>query len=259
MLNLTRAAEEAEQMRERVVDACDLCGGQGATVPDEDDIDPDTMEPRVVPCTCYLEAVRQVRLIEGNVPREFREEAEATFKAFAEGPNEVVAELLSEYVNRMEAARRHGLGFFFYGENGVGKTLCATWLLSQAVRKGLSVFYVTADEWLEGVRAGFRDEELVEWMRLQTEADLFVLDELGKEHRAAGSTFAPAEFDKLIRGRASALKPTVVVSNIQDRDQVREDLGSSLTSILSGRRFRWVEFEPGDFRGAVTWEELLNE
>jgi len=258
VLNFERISQEAERVRDEI-DSCPLCGGHGSTAPDQDDIAPDTLEPRLVECQCYRRAVLQVKLIDGNVPLEFRREAPAAFKAFSAGPNASVAKLLREYARRLAAARKHGLGLFLYGENGVGKTLCASWLLGRAARAGFEVFYSTADEWLEAQKRAFRDEEFAEWLGQKADADFFVLDELGKEHRREDSTFAPAQFDRLLRSRASALMPTIVISNLLDSQRVEEVLGSSLTSILSGRRFKFVEFEPGDFRGAVSWEELLDD
>jgi len=254
MLSLDALDAELEKARARIEGSCEKCGGLGSVETGE--TDDDTLEPALTPCDCRARLVVEVALIDGNVPREFRQPSD--FDPFAAGPNAHVADLLRKYADRLAVAREHGLGFLFYGENGVGKTLAACWLLREAARAGASVFYTTAPEWLDAKVRAFRDEDFADWLREKEEADFMVLDELGKEHRREGSSFAPASLDSLIRARASALLPTVAVTNIIDDRGLEESLGASLISILSGRRFRKVEFEPGDFRGATLWEDLLD-
>lgn len=258
MIDLQRLDLEMTEARTKIADGCPKCDGVGCHVPDDEDIDPDTLEPKVVPCECVVRLRREISLIDGNVPREFRRRLKRHFDLFSDGPNSEVADLLRTYVSKFKAARRHGLGFLFSGENGTGKTLASSWLLTRAIARGYSVFYSTVEEWLQAVTQGYRDEEFAEWVDSKRDVDFLVLDELGKEHRARGSDFALAQIDRLIRSRSSGLLPTVVVTNL-GVDELEDAVGSSLASILRGRRFRTVEFEPGDHRGSVDWEELLED
>lgn len=224
------------------VEPCLVCRGAG-TVSKESD---DPLFPTSSPCDCKREVMLRCALRSANVPREFWEVESLEFEW-----NKPARAVVEKYLEDLAGARREGRGFLMIGANGVGKTACACVVLCRAARAGYSIAYLTAHGLVTSVIPATRDPELNAWRRQLLEADFLVLDEMGKEHRAAGSEFAVSELDSLLRWRRGELRPTILCTNLEAREFASPELyGESLWSILRDR-LETLKFRDGDYRAEL--------
>lgn len=227
----------AADLWRRHVESCDDCGGTGHLVIETDD----PLLSRTRPCECQAEVTLLCTLREANVPREFW-----TVEGLEFERNTSARARVEEYTGDLRTARRDGGGFLMIGENGVGKTACACVILCRAARAGYSVGYMTSHDFVTSAVAATRDVELEMWRRDLVAADFLVLDEVGKEHRKAGSEFALSELDSLLRWRRGESRPTVICTNFKTAE-FAQTYGDSLWSILRDR-MEILKFQSGDFR-----------
>jgi DNA replication protein DnaC len=224
---------------ERFVVTHDRCRGTGYLVEDSDDL----LLSRTTPCTCNLEVRFHCALLAANVPREFW-----TVEGLEFERNVDHRATVEEYTLDLAAARRTGRGFLMAGSNGVGKTASACVVLCRAARAGYSIGYVTVHDFVTSTIPASRDPDLDRWRRDLLEAEFLVLDEVGKEHKAAGSEFVTSELDSLLRWRRGEFRPTVLCTNLEPRDFAAPDrYGASLWSIVRDR-VEVLKFRDGDFR-----------
>jgi len=124
----------------------------------------------------------------------------------------------------------NGVGIYFSGPYGSGKSSAAA-IVGKEVRKiGKTVHFVTfaelkkrlatSEEWREGVSYEDRFEAV----------DLLIIDDLGREHMGS-SGFVESTLDTLVRARYNDCKPTIITSNISTKD-FSSRYGESLVSIL---------------------------
>lgn len=216
---------------------CERCGGSGFFV--DSGIDP--LWPQHVRCGCRNEFSFRIRLAEGNVPREFWDVEALEF----EWNTSARAAVLDADLQR---DRADGMGFFFLGTNGTGKTACASLWLARAARSGFTVGYVTAQDYVSSLIRASDDHDFGEWFRTVESADFFVLDELGKEYRQnTTDNYAQSAIDSLLRLRRGSNLPTTVCTNHDNGKDVKDKYGESIYSILSDR-YRTILFDDGDYR-----------
>lgn len=215
-----------------IVHRCELCGGLGVVGTPE--------APRK--CACARAVSRLATVAYGNLPREFWYAEDGTY----DGPSASFIERLRNWPLRR--ARAEGQSALLLGECGVGKTTAAAIVLSRAARRGYTVGYVTAPDFVRTEIPDPREhEDFREWREDLLGADFLVLDELGKEHRKEGSDYATVLIEMLLRRRRGDLKPTVVVTNME-LATFKRVYGESIWSILSDRCMK-LQFPPGDRRG----------
>lgn len=140
---------------------------------------------------------------------------------------------LRPYVTRFKKMLADGVGLFLCGPNGTGKTHISAALLKEAWRQWRVTGYcVTAPELKE---AWIRDTEAhpgsAETMRERTEkCRLLVIDDLGKEHRAA-SGFAETQVGALLRHRCRHRLTTILTTNLKP-EPFAEVYGLSTAKLL---------------------------
>jgi DNA replication protein DnaC len=219
----------------KIIGKCVVCHATGWIHEDIDDF-----HTKQLPCECRKRASYKMGLVAGNIPPEFWKVEDLEWTYNLDNLERVYA-----YCADLPSARSEGRGFTMTGENGAGKTGMACVILSAALRAGYRAAYLTAHDYLTTIPATWRDTELKEWLNELIQADFLVLDEMGKEFRAAEASKL-AEVDSLLRARRGAMKPTIAVSNLSLKG-FREVYGSSIDSILADRNKRLL-YEPGDFR-----------
>jgi DNA replication protein DnaC len=137
------------------------------------------------------------------------------------------------YVKSFKFMISKGIGLYLWGSNGSGKTYIATALLKYAwTNWRVTGYCVTAAElkesWIEDRPAhDGSDETMIERV---TTARLLVIDDIGREHRAA-SGFAENRFGMLLRDRSRDLKTTIMTSNL-DPQQFGEIYGRSIVELV---------------------------
>lgn len=227
----------AAELWTRLVEPCQECQGTGRLVVGQDDI----LMSRTAPCMCHKTLTFMTALKAANVPREFWEIEDLVFES-----NKPARARIEEYTADLAGAMAEGAGFLFTGRNGVGKTSCACVILCRAARAGRSIAYLTSHDFITSAIPASRDPELERWRRELVAADWLVLDEMGKEHRAAGSEYALSELDSLLRWRRGENKPTVITTNFDARE-FASTYGDSLWSAIRDR-LEVLKFRDGDFR-----------
>jgi DNA replication protein DnaC len=127
-------------------------------------------------------------------------------------------EFVSRYCSKIHAVRKRGVGLLLWGDNSRGKTYSAAIILKTAVRYGFSGYCVLADQLKQAVieqhtfeQSAVGEKKTVE--QRAREVDFLVLEDLGKEYRAA-SGFSETQFENLIRYRTRNLMPTIITTNL---------------------------------------------
>lgn len=249
-LNKPRYQKEVETVKAAIVGPCKECNGQGYRATGA--IDPETLSAGVVSCKCAELWNFRLRQMGANLPREFWDVEKLT----AEFNKGCFAEVV-EYLQKIESALNHGLGFLMIGENGVGKTTAGAMIICKAIRQGYSALYLTSHDLTDAVYTSIRDAEFAAEFNEKLDVDFMVLDELDKVHIKTDSTFIQSKIDSILRQRASSLKPTTIITNMSQKD-LDQAFGASVMSILSGR-LKQLRFLPGDYRKkqGETWNDLL--
>lgn len=129
------------------------------------------------------------------------------------------ATAVQPYLSRLESCLKAGIGLYLWGNNGTGKSYITAALCMEVWRTWrVKSFCVTAAElkesWIEDRPLGDRDESVVQ--RSET-ARFLVIDDIGKEHRAA-SGFAETKFGALLRLRSRSKLVTSLTSNLNPKE-----------------------------------------
>lgn len=256
-IDARRHAEMMEHLfrdlKKEFVKQCTICNGSGLLSSlywdEEDEIIPMT---RTTTCSCKVKVLEKIALFEAGVPREFwsADKIKPSFNIdqFA---------ILHMYSQQIENAKKHGLSLLLHGENGTGKSSSASIAAIAALKKGMTVAFISWPDLVQGWKR-FKDPELIEALDERLSRDLIILDELGKEQAPKDSGDLYARFDSLLRMRRGAFMPTIIVSNFGPADIV-DRYGESIGSLLSDR-FKVMQYEPGDYRTEIgpNWNSLLN-
>jgi DNA replication protein DnaC len=141
----------------------------------------------------------------------------------------------------------------FFGDPGVGKTHLAIALMKEAIRRkgARAVFYETR-ELLKLVRDTYTNQAEateLEVLRPVLEADLLVLDDLGREKK---SEWVEETLGLVVNTRYSERRTTVVTTNLQDVDNT----DPSSVALQLGLRIRsrllemcdWLKIDSHDTR-----------
>jgi DNA replication protein DnaC len=194
-------------------------------------------------CACKKTVLHDVGLFEAGVPDEL-------WRADTIVPenNKQHFETLKSYAAQMgTVVREEGLSLLLHGENGTGKTTCATIAIIAALRAGMSAALVT---WADAIRSLVQDaynakhQHALEARLLR---DLLVIDELGKETvPSSREGLSSSRLDALMRERKARKFPTILVTNLSLADFTRI-YGRSVASQLA-TPYRVLSFVPGDYR-----------
>lgn len=153
------------------------------------------------------------------------------------------------YCEALHVARRRGYGLHLEGDNGVGKTMFAAYVLGCAIRAGYTAYYTTVLDLNFDLRRGLDNREVMERMDQLLEMDFLALDELTKEQYKEGDSWMRTHVERVLKFRHDNNLPTVVAANA-GLDQIGEAYGPTVRSVLVGK-YQRVLFEPGDFRDRI--------
>jgi len=147
---------------------------------------------------------------------------------------------IRDYLQDIEKKIHDGIGLYLWGDNNTGKSYIAAVLCKLVWAKyRVTSYCVTAaelkDAWISEHPAHPGSSELM--TERVEEARFLVIDDLGKEHRAA-SGFAENKFGALLRNRSrtGGKKTTIITANIPP-DQFAGVYGKSTAQLVKEHVF----------------------
>lgn len=148
-----------------------------------------------------------------------------------------IKDFLYTYCVDIEENQQLGKGIFFYGANGVGKTMFASLIACEAYRRYYSVRRVTFVEYIDkytrmwGTKnTADKDDMEGEFYSYYKGVDFLILEEIGKE---IDSKIAAPILEDLLRYREDNSLVTIMCTNISPKD-VQTRYGESVYSLLQG-------------------------
>ena len=133
-----------------------------------------------------------------------------------------------KFLSDPEKYLSRGVGVYLWGPPGTGKTMIATLILKDLIRKGYTGFSATMAAMVEYFTAGWggnTDEK--EWFTGKfLNSQILVLDEVRRDNRLAESTF-----DHILRTRVHEGRPTIITTNLTP-DELESGYGSSILSLI---------------------------
>ena len=151
---------------------------------------------------------------------------------------------LAHYYAKNVARGNLTMGHFLVlaGPSWVGKTHLATAIAWEWFEDGTSVMFSRADDLLDELRRGYRDDTYYELLQKIRQCSLLVLDDLGTEQAKA---WAGERIDRIIDWRYNSRLPLVVTTNAKS-----EDLPDRVASWLAdGSCSMVVQIDAEKYRG----------
>ena len=171
----------------------------------------------------------------------------SNFDPFANPPSTTKAvEKVQKYLENWEENREAGLGLYFCGDVGSGKTHLAVAVMNELMgRKRIPSLFVTVPELLDNLRGAYNEpgRDIDEWMAAVKDADLLVLDDLGSERV---TEWVRERIFVIVNHRYREALPTVFTSNIGPEElpaKLGERTASRIISMCEG-----VELSGKDYR-----------
>lgn len=155
------------------------------------------------------------RLLGNSGMRErFRQRTFGNFDADTPGRKQAKA-VAQLYVQEWEKNRKDGTGLYIEGSNGTGKTHIAAAVALELIDRGVPVIFKTGADILMDIRRSYDSTELREdaLIRVYTDADLLVIDDLGKEQCTEWSM---TTLFTIVNERYERMKPVIVTTNYSE-------------------------------------------
>ena len=142
---------------------------------------------------------------------------------------------LEYYLQNIQKKHDEGKVWLICGTTGVGKTLGASLILKEALKKDFTARYIL---WTDLIDKVFNEEDLVDKLR---EVDFLVIDGLGhdKISKTTNSRFVEDLLEKVVKYRFGNKVPTILISSIDPRELQRRF--PVLISLLSPAQISLVE------------------
>lgn len=128
--------------------------------------------------------------------------------------------IAKNYARDFDEIKEDGQGLYFFGYNGTGKTHLAAAICLDLMPKGVGVIFRTFAGLLGDIKATFdSDRTETEVLKAYTEADLLIIDDLGKEQC---TDWAVSQLFNIVNNRYEDCKPIVITANysIEELEQV---------------------------------------
>jgi len=158
-----------------------------------------------------------------------------------------ILEAAEDYLGNSDYYIGQGVGLYFHGDRGTGKTLLATILLKQLLDEGVDGYFTTFNDMLDNFAAGWSNDAQRSWFDSRVRnAPLLVVDDIGKEHanRVGMSSVA---VDNIFRARVQNALPTIITTNLTAKEM--KDRYSSALETIAGQAM-YCEFEGVSYRNS---------
>ena len=162
------------------------------------------------------------------------------------------------YVENIEHAKEHGLGFVFLGANGRGKTSTACGIAIELLLMNFSCMYTKAQTYIDWEKEDFNNENRKIFLDRIKQADFIMLDEIDKIYINEKTKYSLKKLEGFLRDTLDSGKMLVVCTNLEESD-LSTEFNSSVYSLMQ-RYLKFIEFEGVDhsIEKRNEWDSLLD-
>lgn len=204
---------------------------------------------RAVPARTRLS---EENLILMGIPQEFWN---TSLDELSKRHDDSIFKVVNKYVNNIHDNYEKGIGIFFFGSNGVGKTELSSVVGREAYRRRYTVKFTTMNKLTPlGVKAGYDEDIKAEYYSYYLNVDLLIVDEVGKEQEGEKKANITI-LEEVLRHRNMRMLPSIVVTNLKPED-FRDRYGESIYSLIFAR-FIDIKMVGEDKRKTVRHNEVL--
>lgn len=176
-------------------------------------------------------------LVRMGVPRTYCELTLADYNDYGNEKLQQVKDFVRDYVVNIHENLQCNKGIFFYGSNGVGKSMLSCIILREAYLNRYSCKRVTFSEYINeytrvwNARTVAEKEDLEEvFYQYFKSVELLVLEEVGKE---LDTKLSATVLEDLLRYREEKGLATIICTNVAPKEIV-EKYGASIGSLIKG-------------------------
>lgn len=215
-------------LKDKIVEPHEPCEGRGWLMPE--------IPGRLNPCECMVVFHYLNGLIEAMIPRDYwwlgidDMEIGEDYRGICRWYNE-----------RMDKAAEHALGILFLGANGIGKTSMQCAIGKEAVVRGYSVKYFTAQQYIEA----HKDNDDPTLLKEYESGKFILLDEMDKVYIKVKSNFVTKTLEDFLRRKTAGGAVFIICTN-HDENTLTEVFGQSTVSMLR-RHLKFVVVKGEDF------------
>lgn len=176
-------------------------------------------------------------LILMGVPKKFCNKNISDFNTYNDKGLKEVKKFVINYINTLEYNIENNRGIFFYGANGVGKSMLSCIILKEVYRHRYSCRRVTFSAYINAYTESWNTNNRADRDHFENElyekykgVEFLVLEEIGKE---IDSKIAKPILEDLLRYREEHGLVTIICCNMHPND-FRKYYEKSICSIING-------------------------
>lgn len=170
-----------------------------------------------------------------------------------EGPTKIL-DHVAKYLERREQFLKRGMGLYFLGTLGTGKTMLANLVLKELIKNGYRCFNTTFSQTVEMFTAGWSDKADKDYFQRKfIHSEVLLLDDVGKELRGTRLALAETTFDAILRQRVQAGRTTIITTNMTPAD-LEDGYGAAILSLIREKSLELI-FDGTDYRTSARERE----
>jgi DNA replication protein DnaC len=170
------------------------------------------------------------------------------------GPKKVL-DGVTKYLDKRQEFMRRGMGLYFLGPYGTGKTMLANLVLKELVKNGLTCWATTFSQTVEMFTSGWSDKADKDYFQAKfVNSEVLLLDDVGKELRGTRINLAETTFDAILRQRVQAGRATLITTNMKPAD-LEDGYGSAILSLIREKSME-LTFDGTDYRPTANSREV---
>lgn len=170
------------------------------------------------------------------------------------GPDQALLGI-SKYLERHEQFVRRGMGMYFSGSFGTGKTMLANLVVKELIKLGYTAWATTFSQTVEMLTAGWSNKVEKEYFQNRfITSEILLLDDVGRELRGTRINLAETTFDAILRQRVQAGRPTIITTNLTPID-LEQGYGAAILSLIREKSLEQT-LDGEDYRVAANNREM---
>lgn len=162
---------------------------------------------------------------------------------------------VAKFLDKREQFLKRGMGLYFLGSYGTGKTMLANLVLKELVKNGYNCWATTFSQTVEMFTAGWSDKADKDYFQQKfIHSQVLLLDDVGKELRGTRISLAETTFDAILRQRVQSGRATFITTNMDPQD-LEEGYGAAILSLIREKSLE-LTFGGNDFRSTANTREV---